>query len=170
MRKRFMVLAAAGAMVLTGCSQMPNTAATVDGQRITETEVTAATEQLTEVLGTAPETSLVANILMQEKLLAVLMAERGVEVSDDEAIAYLQSAADSYGTQPPEDLADSTIAIGRYDLLVSEASASEDVTEISEEFVAELTSDSVQVSPRYGEYDDSGSLVTVTPEWLATVG
>lgn len=170
MSRRFIAAAAlaVSAALLAGCSQQPGTAAFVEGERITENEVADASATFGSLLGSAPDLSALVDALIKEKLVTPLVAEYDLTASDEDVRAYFDAYSESQGAEPLTDaqLTDAGIAVGRYLMLMGEATDSEDVDVIYEEILASFQSADIEVSPRYGEFTEDGELVAITHPWL----
>lgn len=147
---------AAGALLLSGCGTAgtANTAAIVDGKRITESGVLAATEQVNQIAGQPVPARQVVTQLIIAPTVAQVLAERGGTSSE----AAARSAVASVGDPEPY-----LIDLVRLSLDLN-AMTEEERTEA----IARIQDLDVEVNPRYGSFDpERGAVSPVTPDWIA---
>ncbi|WP_239099890.1 hypothetical protein [Phycicoccus sp. CSK15P-2] len=165
--RRLVAALALGAALLTaGCGSLEtDRAATVDGRVITETEVNSVMEQIN-----AMDPSPVQNPLTPGAALTQLVrsapaleffAENGLVSS--ESLARTQARDGGL-----DDPSDATIEILRYFHALNVASSGQQFTQEDQaEFFQRISSQEVDVSPRYGAFDPETLAVTATtPEWV----
>ena len=160
----------ASAALLGACSPMPGTAAVVDGERITERHVTDASATFAELLGSAPSTAAVLDALVKEKVVTPVAEEFGITASDAQVVDYFAEYSASTGAEPLEESAftPAGLRVGRYLYLMGEAQMSEDVQEISTGMLEAFQSADIEVSARYGAYNENGELLPTVHPWLET--
>ncbi|UFU03822.1 SurA N-terminal domain-containing protein [Ruania suaedae] len=169
-------IAAPAAVVMTaalfasGCAGQPGAAAVVDGEAITESELTDAATTLEPFLqeGVAPAALLGA--MIQAPVLVDVAAEQGIGFSADQAREQLTANAEAGGIEVPESFSPETMELARYLFLAGLVNQSPDAQAINEEVLARLAELDVEVSPRYGSWDPTlaqGSPVQPgQPEWI----
>lgn len=152
---RLLVAAVAGAaLLLSGCGTV-NTAAVVDGHRITQSGLQEATEQIAQYAPQPmPARDVLTRLIIAPTVLEVL-GERDVTITDAAARSRL---ADIDGPVPYLlDLTKLDLAIGQM--------TQEDFTEIT----SRLTEIDVDVNPRYGEFNpEQVAVVPATAEWITS--
>lgn len=147
---------AAAALLLAGCGNA-NTAAVVEGNRITESGVLAAAEQANTVASQPMEPrQVLAQLIIQPTVLEVL-AERGVTVTDAAARSVLSEVGD-----PAPYLLD----IVKLNLGINQLTEDERT-----EAIARIQDLDVEVNPRYGTFDPESGLITAADaDWIADAG
>ena len=156
------------AALLGGCAQLPGTAATVDGARVTEGDVADATQDFEQLLGSAPNAVAVVDALVKEKVVTPVAAEYGITASDAQVVDYFGEYSASTGAEPLEEFSEAGLQVGRYLYLMGEAQLSEDAMGISEDMLAAVEAADIEVSDRYGAYNEGGELLPVEHPWLKT--
>ncbi|NCD17613.1 MAG: hypothetical protein EOL91_09960 [Actinobacteria bacterium] len=158
------------AALLGACSPMPGTAAVVDGARITERHVTDASATFTQLLGSAPNTAAIVDALVKEKVITPVAADFGLTASDAQVVEYFGEYTASTGAEPlPEsEFTPAGLQVGRYLYLMGEAQMSEDVQEISVSMLEAFQTADIEVSARYGGYNENGELLPTAHPWLET--
>lgn len=151
---RLLVAAAASAaLLLSGCGTA-NTAAIVDGHRITESGVLATVEQVNQLSSQPMSPGAVVSQLIIEPTVAEVLAERGVTISD----ASARSAAAAIGSPTPY-----LIDIVKLNLGIGQLTEDERVEAI--ERIKDLD---ISVSPRFGTFDPERGVITAeTADWIA---
>jgi len=169
-RTRILGALAATAALLAGCATLPGTAAVVDGQRITQGEVTEATDMFGRLLGSAPNTAAVLDALVKEKGVTPVAGDFDLVASDGEVVDYLNQYAVASGGEVLDqaDLPASGLAAGRYLLLMERMSGEEAVLEISNEMLRAFQDAEIEMNPRFGSYDENGLLTATSFPWIHT--
>nr|NLD41798.1 hypothetical protein [Actinomycetales bacterium] len=166
---RFAALAAAAAL-LVGC-QTPGTAALVNGERITDREVTQFVAEAQELLGQGVSPAAGVSNLTIERVIAPVAEEYDELLSDQEVLEMLNSIRVMSGQAEVtlSDVSDPTIAALRAEMWSMNIQSGQ----VSEDFayaaIDALTTADVTVNPRYQMYGAEGTLFEGTPnEWIAT--
>jgi hypothetical protein len=147
---------AAGTLAGCGAQHTADTAAIVDGRRITQTEVNEAAEQINAAF--APQDPFTpadaVSLLIRAPFIIDYAAKQGNPVSESAARAAIPTV--------PEP-ADSTLQILRAEAATQSL---DDAAKIAlTETFGKLD---VTVNPRYGTYDPQQALVQLTtPDWIA---
>lgn len=166
-KARPMLALAAAGLVLAGCAARPGTAATVDGHRITDADVAAATTEYQEFSGQEVEASVVLNTLIQAEVMQPLAKENGFGVSHAEVEEFLTQQAVMLGNaELPESSSPAFLDLGRFLLQLNEIQADADGEEILTEFGQRLGTAEISASPRYGTVSDDGVVQPTTPDWI----
>ena len=150
---RLLVAAAGAALLLSGCGTA-DTAAIVDGQRITRSGLQEASDQIAQYASRPMEAQdLLTRLIIAPTVLDVL-GERDVVITDAAARSTL---ADIDGPVPYViDLTKLDLAIGKM--------TEEDFNEIT----SRLLELDVEVNPRYGTFDaEQVAVVPQTADWIA---
>lgn len=144
---------ASAALLLSGCGTA-NTAAVVDGQRITQSGLQEATEQIAQYASRPmPARDVLTRLIIAPTVLRVL-AERDVTITDAAARSAL---ADIDGPVPY------LVDLTRLDLAIGQMTE-QDFAEIT----SRLSDLDVDVNPRYGEFNAEQVAVVPAPaEWIA---
>lgn len=150
----------AAVALIAGCSPMPSTAAQVGDTRITESQLDADAASCESVGITSAQVS--RGQLVQAELLGAIAEElaamNGVTVSDEEALALLQTnSPDSSALGDPE-CARVAAQSAKLQLVVTAMGDNADLNALQQQF----ESVEVQLNPRYGVWDPAGSGVTGT--------
>lgn len=144
---------AAAALVLSGCGTA-NTAATVDGTRISESGVLATSEQVNRVSSQPMQPAQVLTQLIIQPTVAEVLAERGVTISD----AAARSAVPDIGEPEPYLLDIVKLNMGIQQMTDAER----------EEAIGRIQELDVNVNPRYGTFDaERGTIAPVTADWIS---
>lgn len=161
---------AATAALLAGCSTLPGTAAVVDGARISESDVADATAMFGRVLGATPNPAAVLDALVKEKVVTPVAGEFDLVASDGEVVDYLNQYAVSAGGEvlDKSEFPASGLAAGRYLAIMERMSSDENAVEISGQMLAAFQDADIELSPRYGTYDENGVLSASTFDWIHT--
>lgn len=152
---RMLVAAVAGAaLLLSGCGTA-NTAAIVDGHRITQSGLQEAAEQIAQYAPQPmPARDVLTRLIIAPTVLDVL-GEREVTITDAAARSRL---ADIDAPVPY------VVELTRLDLAIGQMTQ-EDFAEITSR-LGELD---VDVNPRYGEFNaDQVAVVPATAEWIVS--
>lgn len=154
LRGSIVAAAAAGVLVVSGCATA-DTAAVVNGHRITEQEVQEATSQITKAY---PDSSLNS----ANALSSLVMAGFINEVADESGKGLSDSAAKAAITEI-EDPTASTLE------LVKSSLASQQLTTVEQGKVVELARRAkVTMNPRYGTFDAKNVRFDPSkPNWIA---
>lgn len=145
--------AASAALLLSGCGTA-NTAAVVDGHRISESGVLETLGQVNELSSQPMSAGAVLSQLIIGPTISDVLAERGVTVSE----ASARSAAAGIGSPTPYllDVIKLNLGIGQL--------TEEERTEAIER-IKDLD---ISVSPRYGSFDAERGIVTAeVADWIA---
>lgn len=163
---RLFALVAAAAL-LGGCAQPPGTAAVVNGERITEQQVAAASETFAALLGSVPSGAAIVDALVKEAVVTPVAANYGLTASDADVVQYLGEYAIATGTEPlaAEDYTAAGLLAGRYLVLMGEAQGSPNADVIITDVLTAFRTAEIEVSPRYGDYDENGQLLPVVQPW-----
>lgn len=144
--------AALAVLLIAGCTGRPNTAAVVDGRRISESELDRTVRELGPMLSTsAPRDVLVA--LVVGPTFAQVAADHGVGVSDDDARALLDTVAESSGVTAPASYGDGSLLVARYSQAVTNIQSLEDATDVLADANARVQGLDLDLNPRYGSLD-----------------
>ncbi|WP_284249136.1 hypothetical protein [Litorihabitans aurantiacus] len=159
------VPALAAALVLTGCGR-PGTAATVDGERITEGQVGALVADLERLASTAQagapvDPAQALSTLVQAPTILDVVAEFGATASDQEAVALLDSVV-SQGGLEPWDYSAEIRQVAQLQLASPALQADEAA---SLEVGRRLAALDVDLNPRFGTWQDGQIAPTQWP-WL----
>ena len=150
---RLLAAAAGAALLLSGCGTA-NTAAVVDGHRISESGVLETIEQVNQLSSQPMTAGAVLSQLIIEPAVTEVLAERGVTVSESSA----RSAASAIGSPTPYllDIVKLNLGIGQ----LTEEERSEAIERIKDL--------DISVSPRYGTFDPERGVITAeTADWIA---
>ncbi|TGO04192.1 hypothetical protein [Serinibacter arcticus] len=166
---RLAVVPLAVALLLSGCGR-PGTAATVDGERITDAQLATLVEDLERLTASTPDAAPVAPSValatfVQGPTIEEVGAEAGAAASDHQAIELLDGAAAQSSLEPweysPELVQFARIALTRQ-ALQADAAAS---TEVGDRLAAL----DVELNPRFGTWD-AGQVTPAAWPWLITPG
>ncbi|WP_098469432.1 hypothetical protein [Serinibacter salmoneus] len=147
---------------MTACTQQPGTAATVEGERITQAELAATVEDLDTLNGMASDPGQVLTSLIFAPVVVTASGDAGVGVSQAEATALLDEVAATAGLEP-WDYAPGTIQIAELQL-VSQYTAS--VAGLNEEIAVRAAEADVEVNPLYGEWSGASGVQPTQWPWL----
>lgn len=148
------VVAAVGG--LGACSAHPGAAVIVNGVAYSEADITEGVEQYAELTGNLLERPTFVNAMPDTVSKIALGNELGLEVSDADIDAYVQTLVDAGRIVAPEeelgtvmrDIFRQTIMTAQLNEL--DASAASTVSQVYEQILA---SQSVVINPRYGTVD-----------------
>lgn len=145
-----LVALALGGAVLTGCTESPTNAATVNGTTITRAQLQHSLSGANQVLGDSNQLSSaqVLTVLIQGEVAQGLAQQRGLRITDTERNAKLSAAALSVPAARDfvYDVADANIVAAQ----VGEA-----------QLTATIKSADVVINPRYGTWQPSSSVAVV---------
>ncbi|MFD1717152.1 hypothetical protein [Georgenia deserti] len=158
-------LAACGAVV-AGCSAQPGTAAVVNGTRITESQVDAATRDWNTISAQPVSLSQVAHTLVQAELFEPIATDAGYGYSDQQVEQALSQAATSQQMQPPEEYSEAAIDLGRFILQQGDISQSQDAQDLLTRLQQATDQAALEMNPRYGTPDSAGQIVPTSYPWL----
>lgn len=157
----------AGALVLGGCAAKPGTAGVVNGERVTENEVSDAAREYVELTGQATDRSVVLNTLMAAEVLPDIAAEHGYAISDGEVTAAYDEQAVTLGGEASADgYSAAFIDLGRYIFLFSQIQSSPDGEQVVAEFTEAMADADITVNPRYGSPDEQGVIQPAERDWI----
>lgn len=156
---------AVGTLVLTGCAQAPGTAAVVEGRVVADRDVQRTVQDLTEMLPNPLAAEQVLVGLIVGPFFVDAAAEHGVGVSDDEARALATQIAAGQEREVGE-LGRSTIDLLKFSLASEELSRLPDGAEIIRGIEEQVFSADIEVSPRYGEFTETGQIVAPSLPWI----
>ncbi len=146
--------AAATALLLSGCGTK-DTAAIVNGERISESAVLATTEQVNQIVAEPMSSSSIVQQLIVLPTVVEVLKERGVTISDAAAASALSGVA-----EPTPYLVD----MARLQLGVQQLTEA-DYAEIT----TRLADTDVRVSPRFGTFNaEDFTIQAGTPDWIAS--
>jgi hypothetical protein len=161
---RAAVALAVGAAVLTGCTQVPGTAAVVDGRTITERTLQQATDELGQLVPQGIPTQQVLINLIAAPYLLDAAAEAGAGVSEAEAAQLAEQLAAQAGLAEVPELGEGSLDVLRATLAQQKLSQSADPAGAFAAFEEELAAADVQLSPRYGTFDLTAPGGILAPE------
>ncbi|UFU07421.1 hypothetical protein [Ruania halotolerans] len=158
------------ALLAAGCAGQPGAAAVVDGEAITEGELSETTAALAPFLNADVGPNVMLATMIQAPVFLGVAAEHGVAASEDETEAYLDELSAQAQVEVPQDYPAGAIEVARFLIVSGELSQSPDAQAIGEAVNEEMAELEVEVSPRYGTWDPTlaqGSAVApAQPEWL----
>ena len=161
---RLAVVPLAAALLLTGCGR-PGTAATVDGERITDAQVATLVDELSRLTSSTSTPGTILPQMIVTPTVLRLAAEAGVATTDQEAIAVLDEGAAQKQVEPwdySDELVDHVRQLLAAQVLMNDTEAG---TALREE-VAALD---VEVNPRFGTWRDDALAPPAWP-WLIVGG
>lgn len=145
-----LVALALGGTVLTGCTDSPTNAATVNGTTITRSQLQQSLSGANQILGAGNELSSaqVLTVLIQGEVAQGVAQQRGLRITDTERNAKLSAAALSVPAARDfvYDVADTNIVAGQ----VGEA-----------QLTQSIKSADVVINPRYGAWQPTSSVAVV---------
>lgn len=156
--RRVVAVVAAGLLLLSGCATGAGTAATVEGQQISEAELHEATRQFNEVAQQPVTPGQVLEVLVQLPVLDEVGAQAGVDFTEQE---YREAMIEA-GLSDPHPLA--------VDFLRG-LNIQNTLPQMGEEVPAEALAElDVELNPRYGSWDPETATVSADPpEWITPV-
>lgn len=151
-------IAIAGALVLAGCGNAPlDHAATIDGQRISETDLQEVTQEFN---GLAPQPITpgeILTVLVQLPVLEDLAADAGSQITDGELVEQIRTIP-----QAPDEPSDLFLDLVRglsYQQLAGGQLPQEQLDDLE-----------VDINPRYGTWDPAqAAVVDEDPAWILPV-
>lgn len=152
---------------LAGCSagQAPGVAAEVNGSRITSDYLSDAAG-LNDYLQTPMTNSQLLAVLIQARAALPAAERAGVGVSAEQASALL-AEIDEDVKRPAIKNNPATVELARLMLLQQNASGDSKAQGVVMDTLASLTSENVEVNPRFGSWDGTrGSLTPTVPAWV----
>lgn len=163
-------IAAAGlvaALALGGCGAHPGSAAVVDGERISESDLDRAVADFAAVTGQQIDSPTMLSTLVVAPMILDVAAEYGVAASDDEASALLDRQAEASGLPVPEDgYGSGVLQIAKMTIVNQTMSVSPDGNAAMGDVNTRITEADVEINPRYGEFDPSGQVVPQALPWI----
>jgi hypothetical protein len=165
--------AVAAVALLAGCTGQPGAAAVVDGRTISTAELATAAEQLKPIFNGGGAND-VLGVLINEPFATEVAAERGVGVSDEQALDLLRSVTEqALGAEAAADaeFGEGALAVARYSLAVTGLRDVPDAQDAMLEYQEKITSADIEVNPRFGDYTpETGVTAPVAPSWLLPAG
>ncbi|MBO9569902.1 MAG: hypothetical protein J7503_13930 [Cellulomonas iranensis] len=163
----------AAVALLAGCSGQPGAAAVVDGRTISTAELARADEELKPIFQGAG-TNDVLGVLINEPFATEVAAERGVGVSDEQALDLLRSVTEqALGAEAAADaeFGEGALAVARYSLAVTGLRDVPDAQDAMLEYQEKISAADVEVNPRFGDYTpETGVTAPVAPSWIVPEG
>ncbi len=152
-------------LLLAGCSTPPNTAAVVNGERITETEVADAWLALEPAVAEGVGPAIVLESLVQNALLAPVAAEFGMTASAEDIANFADTVYQGAAPDPfPEGL---TNVLG-FIILANQLNSSPLSAEIQDAYLIALQDADIEVNPRFGTINEMGALNPPAFEWITS--
>lgn len=149
---------------LAGCSSTPGAAAVVDGQAISEATLAQTVADLGQIADVPPQAVLEELILSPFLLEAA--TEAGFGTSEDEARAFLDNAATNAGIEPAGlEFGPGALLLGQRFVAEDKAEAAGRVSEVRDVATDLVLSADIEVSPRYGRWEDLG-ITYISRPWL----
>ncbi len=161
---------AAVAALLAGC-QAPGTAATVNGERITDREVSQVVADWREWVNPQYSNLQAVGSLVLARVVEPVAGDHGMAISDQQVVTLLNEDRDRFGMEPVEesDLSPAFLDALRSELWFSGLQSGQAAPEFGEAVNTALTDVDVEINPRYGVQGTEGELfMPDTPEWIAT--
>lgn len=157
---RLAIVPLAAALLLTGCGR-PGTAATVDGERITDAQVTRLVDDLSKLTTSAVTPSNALSTMVVSPTILDVAESAGVGVSTAQALELLDTSAAQLQVEP-WDYSPELIEYARVGLVSQTLQASPETAGAVSEQLTELD---VDVNPRFGSWD-AGTLSPASWPWL----
>jgi len=155
-----MVLAAG----LAGCSGTPGAAAVVDGEPISETTLAQTVSDLGQITDLPPQS--VLQELIISPFLIEAATEAGFGTSEEEALAFLDDAAANAGVDPAGlEFGPGALLLGRRFAAQAKAQEAGRVNDVEAAATDLIRAADVEVSPRYGRWEDLG-ITYISRPWL----
>ncbi|MDO5495502.1 MAG: hypothetical protein Q4G64_07310 [bacterium] len=168
---RLAAVAAVAAAALAGC-QAPGTAAVVNGERVTDREVSALVQDVRTVLGGDVTPAGALSILAMGRALEPLAEEYGEGISEQELLGMVNESRAIYGDPAvgPDDVSDALYDGLRAQFWFSGLQNGTVDPDFSAAAGDALTNVDVTVNPRYGltGSEDGEPFQPVMAEWIAT--
>ncbi len=157
-------------LALGGCSAQPGAAAVVDGQRISEGELSRTVSDFSAVVGQPVEARQLLGTLIVAPMILDVAADYGVAASDDEAAQLLDAQLEASGqTAPEEGYSDGLLQVAKVVIVNQEMSMAPDATIAVEEVNTRIAEADIEVSPRYGEFDPTtGEVLADELPWIVS--
>lgn len=172
MRSRFALGATAAltAVLLTGCN-MPGTAATVNGERITTSELSEAVEAYRGIIPEsqatdAQLTGASLSLLLMEDFILDAAAENNLAMSDQELLdAYNFTRINMVGAEPisAEDLSEGQLQFVRAIAYMGPLQQSPAMNEV----LQAVQNADIEINPRYGSLNEDSLLEPPSYPWIA---
>lgn len=149
---------------LAGCSGTPGAAAVVDGEQISEATLAQTVADLGQFTDVPPQTALQELIL--SPFIEEAAAANGFGVSDQEGRAFMEDAATRAGADAADlELGPGALLLGRRFAAQAKAQEAGRVTEVEAAATELIRAADVEVSPRYGRWEDLG-ITYISRPWL----
>ena len=152
-------------LLLAGCSTPPNTAAVVNGQRITETEVGDAWLALEPAVADGVGPTIVVESLVQNALLAPVAADFGMSASAEDIASFADSV---YEGAPPDPFPAGLTNVLGFILLADQVNSSPLSAEIQEAYLLAVQDAEIEVNPRFGTINEMAQLDAPAFEWMTS--
>ncbi|MCV2396359.1 hypothetical protein OEB99_18770 [Actinotalea sp. M2MS4P-6] len=157
----------ATATLLAGCSPQPGTAAVVDGERIPQSDVADAIDDLGPVLSSTDPAAMLSFLIISPVFVQVA-SEAGVGVSEQDGASFLDSAFEQSGQTPPATYSDAAVLLGEQAAASTNLSGLDDSSTALSTITERIAALDVEVNPRYGTFDpSSGSITAISLPWIA---
>lgn len=174
MTRRIRTAAALAALVVavSGC-QTPGTAAVVNGERISDRDVSAVISDL----GANPALPAIAPAdvvpyLAYEKLLSQLAEDFNFTLSDEQVTTAFNQAMEANGapTLDPATTDPATVDFLRTQSYIDTVTTLPNAEEVQAAFGPMVEAAEIEINPRYGiEFDpETTQFAPITPEWIAS--
>ncbi len=154
------------ATLLAGCTGRPGAAAIVDGRAISVADVQQATTELQPYFQSVDQGT-VLMLLIGAPTIESIAASAGLAVSDQQAVALLDSAATSAGAKTPPTFSTPAIEVIKFSLAqkaIEGAANSAALVKLVNDKLLALHAD---VSPRYGTLDlTQGTITPISYDWI----
>ncbi|PWD51982.1 hypothetical protein C8046_16360 [Serinibacter arcticus] len=160
---RLAVVPLAAALLLTGCGR-PGTAATVDGQRVTEAQVATLVDELSQLsTGTVAPAGALNSMIAAPTVLRVA-AEDGYAFSHAQAVQLLDDSAAEL--QLGEwDYSEQIVTFVRQSIVIQQLQQDPAAEDTLDEMLAEIADLDVEVNPRFGAWE-AGAVVAQPWPWM----
>ena len=165
-RLRTAIVAAATVLAagLAGCSGTPGAAAVVDGEPISEATLSQTVEDLGQITELPPRT--VLSELIISPFLVEAATEAGFGTSEEEARAFLDDAAANAGVDPAGlEFGPGALLLGQRFAAQAKAQEAGRVNDLEADATDLILAADVEVSPRYGRWNDVG-ITYISRPWL----
>lgn len=163
---RTVVVLAALTAGLGACAGQPGTAATVDGDVITEAELAETVREVNLFTTATPADVLM--LMIASPFIVDAGADAGMAVSEQEALEFFDASATAAGLDPAElSYGPGIVLIGQGLLVERKAEQAGQGAAIHAEAVAQLGEADVVVSPRHGTWDPAtSSIAALEQPWI----
>lgn len=159
-RKPFRIAALVAATALVAGCSVPGTAATVNGERITDRAVSEFVSDQNRLFGAVSQVTIVDGItsLTFGAVAEPIAEDLGIGVTDDDASTAINDQLASLGLPAvePADLSDGMIDVYRAVLLANKLQSDPLSAAFSEQLQTALGEAEVSVNPRYGLQGSEG--------------